>query len=918
MGALMMAPRLSLSRSFAAAGLSVVPIRSDGSKAAAVKWEAYQKQPPTDAELSRWFGNGSRYGLAVVHGKVSGGSECVDIDAPDLLDAFCELLEETAPGLYGRLVRVKTPRDGWHLIYRCPVVEGNQKLAERAVKVDVADEAEARRQGLRKLADGRWYKIDALVETRGEGGYAIAPGSPAECHPLGKPYELLNGSFADIPEITAEEREKLLACARAFNEFVDRRKVVDGQPRKAATPGKRPGDDYNERADVRALLERHGWKPLRTMGERELWARPGVSHTSASLLGGRTLYVFSTNAAPFDNGESYSPFAVYALLEHGGDFETAARDLARLGYGEQPPRQALKSPPTEAATQAQPGGGGEQEPRASKAKLLVDLVEREGVELFHNAEGKAFATITVNGRRQTYPLKSSHLKRHLAARFYAEYQSTIHPPAMAEALLTLEGRATYEGERREVYTRVAYHDGHIYVDLCNEAWQSVEVSKTGWRVVSDCPVRFRRAAGMLALPTPEEGGEVSDLRRHLNLEGAEYDEQWALVAAWLVQALRPRGPYPALCLHGEQGSGKSTAARMLRSLVDPNTASLRSAPKDERDLMIAANNSWCVAFDNLTTLSESLSNALCRLATGGGFATRELYANDEETIFDAQRPILLNGINEVATKSDLLDRSILVHLPVIAEEERRDEETIWGEFERDRPRIFGALLAALGVALGEIENTKLKSLPRMADFARWATAAEEGLGLAKGDFIGAYGKNRRGANETVLEFSPVAAELRELLADREQWEGQARALLAELNSRLEGRKEDPRKKEGWPRTARGLAEKLKAIAPNLRAAGFDVRFGARSKKGRTLTIIKTGKQPSPPSPRTPGLENQQLAAVTVGDGSGGNRHNSHHDRHQLNDCKIRPGDGGDGGDGYPPSFTNSTGKAAAGREVVEV
>ncbi|HYE72002.1 MAG TPA: hypothetical protein VEF04_01675, partial [Blastocatellia bacterium] len=212
----------------------------------------------------------------------------------------------------------------------------------------------------------------------------------------------------------------------------------------------------------------------------------------------------------------------------------------------------------------------EKEPRQSKASLLIELAQ--DIELFHNAEGKTFATINVNGHRETYLLKSSHLKRYLAARFYAEHKSTIHPPAMQEALLTLEGRAAYEGQQREVYTRVAYLDGHLYIDLCNETWQVVEVSKTGWKIVSDCPVRFRRASGMLALPTPVQGGKVESLRRHLNLEGEEYDSQWTLIAAWLVQSLRWRGPYPVLCLHGEQGSGKSTAARMLRSLFDPNTA----------------------------------------------------------------------------------------------------------------------------------------------------------------------------------------------------------------------------------------------------------------------------------------------------------------------------------------------------------
>ncbi len=128
-----------------------------------------------------------------------------------------------------------------------------------------------------------------------------------------------------------------------------------------------------------------------------------------------------------------------------------------------------------------------------------------------------------------------------------------------------------------------------------------------------------------------------------------------------------------LVLHGEQGSAKSTLVRILRALIDPNTAALRAAPRDERDLVIAARNSWCLALDNLSHLPDWLSDALCRLATGSGFATRELYTDAEETIFAAQRPIVLNGIEELATRGDLLDRALLLYLPAIPEAQRHDE-----------------------------------------------------------------------------------------------------------------------------------------------------------------------------------------------------------------------------------------------------
>ena len=145
-------------------------------------------------------------------------------------------------------------------------------------------------------------------------------------------------------------------------------------------------------------------------------------------------------------------------------------------------------------------------------------------------------------------------------------------------------------------------------------------------MLSDSPVRFRRARGMNALPVPRRGGSIEALRPFLNVQG---DEDFVLIVSWLVAALRPKGPYPVLVLQGEAGSAKSTAVRVLRALVDPNTSPLRSEPRETRDLMIAARNSWCIAFDNVSRLSPRLSDDLCRMATGGGFSTRQLYTDNE-------------------------------------------------------------------------------------------------------------------------------------------------------------------------------------------------------------------------------------------------------------------------------------------------
>ncbi|MBI3465504.1 MAG: hypothetical protein HY000_20985 [Planctomycetes bacterium] len=385
-------------------------------------------------------------------------------------------------------------------------------------------------------------------------------------------------------------------------------------------------------------------------------------------------------------------------------------------------------------------------------------------ELWHTPSKEAYATIVVDDHKENWSVRSQTFRRFLAKQFFDEHSKAMNSEALAAAVNLLEAKALFEGKEHRVYVRLAEHDGTVYLDLCNSNWQVVQITPTGWRVVDNPPVRFRRSRGMLALPTPEPGGNVDQLRGFLNLD----DNTWRLVISWLIAALHPRGPYPILALFAEQGSGKSTIGRLLRELVDPNSAPLRAEPNDCRDLMIAANNSWCLAYDNLSHVPPWLSDAVCRLSTGGGFATRELYTDQDEVIFDSQRPVLLTSIEEVATRSDLLDRCLFVSLPAIPEDRRRAEAELFEAFHRVQPQILGALLEAVAAALHRLPSIKLPSLPRMADFALWATAAETAFGWPEGMFLATYQANRESANELAIEASVIAHPLLELLESQGQ------------------------------------------------------------------------------------------------------------------------------------------------------
>jgi hypothetical protein len=478
----------------------------------------------------------------------------------------------------------------------------------------------------------------------------------------------------------------------------------------------------------------------------------------------------------------------------------------------------------------------------SQATLLVSLAD--AAELFHTPDGEPFVSVQVNGHRETWPLHGKDCRAWLARRFHEKERKTPGDQAIQEALSVLDGKARFDGAARPVFVRLAEREGAIYLDLADSERHAVEITPSGWRVVENPPVYFRRPRGLLALPTPIHGARLGELRRFVNTA----DEDWPLLAAWVIMAARPRGPYPILVLHGDQGAAKSTTSRVLRALVDPNAAPLRAEPRDLRDLMIAAKNGLLIPIDNLSRLPYWLSDAFCRLATGGGFATRELYTDADEALFDAQRPLIINGIEEIVARGDLIDRAIILYLPDIDETRRREEDAFWSEFDAAKPGLLGALLTAVGTAMRNLPGVKPERLPRMADFARWAIAAAPGADYEAIEFIAAYTQHRGAAQGIVLEALPVLSHIPTLLAAYDnRWEGDATELLAALGSRTD---ESIKRHRQWPTTPRELTNILRRSASGLRAAGIHVTFQPTKHK-RLIRLERVGIPSSPASPMPP-------------------------------------------------------------------
>lgn len=468
-----------------------------------------------------------------------------------------------------------------------------------------------------------------------------------------------------------------------------------------------------------------------------------------------------------------------------------------------------------------PGGRG-----PSQADMLIQFADN--AELFHTPSKNAFADIVVNGHRETWLVRSKGFRSWLIRCYYQETGGGVGTEAMQSAINAIEARALFDGPERNVFLRVGECNGHLYLDLCDEDWRAVEITSSGWQVIDNPPVRFRRTTGMKPLSCPEKGGSIAALRRFLNVQS---DADFVLVVSWALAALRPRGPYPVIVLSGEQGSAKSTFSSVLRALIDPNAAPLRALPREDRDLFIAANNAHVLAFDNVSGLPTWISDTLCRLATGGGFAVRQLHTDQDEVLFDAVRPAILNGIEDFVTRSDLADRAVLLTLAPIPEEERRPAQELETAFHAERPRILGVLLDAVVAGLAELPHTQLERLPRMADFALWATACETAL-WPPGTFSSAYSGNRSDAVEGIIEADPVAAATRTLMRNQPQWTGTATELLDALRQQVDMRVATSKT---WPSSPQTLSGRLRRAATVLRKTGIDIRYD-RVGRGRTRII----------------------------------------------------------------------------------
>ena len=462
---------------------------------------------------------------------------------------------------------------------------------------------------------------------------------------------------------------------------------------------------------------------------------------------------------------------------------------------------------------------GRQESQKAGDKL-IDLV-RSKCELFSDFEGKAYARFTINNHKEVYAIKSQEFTDYLQLWYWKDTQRAPSKTAFETAISSLSAAARFDGHKESIYTRVAQIEQTIYIDLCNDNWQVVEVSFDGVKVLDDSPVAFTRNNKMKLLPTPTIDSDYVNAKediklilKHINIK----EDQLPLVVGWLLMAKQnSKAAYPVLIVNGPAGSGKTTACEMLRELVDPNVANLVSQPKTSELRVVGAEN-HVLGFDNLSKVSPNFSDALCKIATGDNQIIRELYTTNSSFTVNIKKPIMLNGIPELAKRPDLVSRSVKLTLHKIGQ--IKTSEQAWYDFNQDRPRIFNALLYGCCIALATYENIKIDNMTRMSDFCKFATASHLAFGWSENQFMDAYRANVKSAYVDSLESSMFTMGIVTMFEKEVFFEGRPLELLERLEDEMYVSERTTRSSK-WPKTPKGVMEILDRSEDALAAIGID-------------------------------------------------------------------------------------------------
>jgi hypothetical protein len=892
-----------------ALGICSVPVRNDGSKAPFSFWKEYQEHLPTDKELWDWHHRGDS-GLGIVTGRTD-RDDGLDLEmfehegraiSEGINEEFLRHIAEAGlTEVWNRIMAGYweiSPSEGLHAYWLAPDICGNVKLAQRLATPE-------------ELAENPKDKYRTLIESRGRGGFSVAAPTPGSFHPSRRGW-IGVGSPENLAIITAEEREGIFACARkchkvpkgAIHERSERakhetlarpaRSQAEASPGSAAPQddaeaGTRPGDLFNQYGpDWSELLEPHGWRQAGAGADGEIrWTRPGKAGGPSATTGnpqheGDKFHCF-TSSTEFEPDESYSRFAVYAILNHDGDFAAAAAQLRKDGYvsaSEAAKTGDLKRPDVypailafEQAYDLRPAADGfyarpcdPDTPAVvteigddleyavmrwwrAQAEAWNDEVHRGAIEATDDWKAELEAQDPLVQLERLRKIVYDDQERKDEGESKTGTDPVPRVDTFSRIMKHLRASAT-QHEPVKLHLRVADGPGYVAVDLGDGSGSVVLITADGWEIVDPREIEgepwFRHGGAMMPQVRPVQPDDVvATLEAARNVLGLD-PAQWRLALAGLIGAYFPSIARPGWWLTGPSGAGKTTRGEMLTGWVDPvdHLGGRINLKRDERNARTKAMNTFVFTLDNASAISQDESDFWCTMHTGTSDQVRKLHSDNTMLNYSYRRIGLGTSLfMPTGFAPDALRR--MLHIQLESSDDHPDVVAIKETYDQIKPTVMGAVFTLIAEVLKHLPKAleePLPGIPEMSDFARRLKAADLAFpGLVADqehpEAGGLYEAYREAAIDILiaagLENPVVVAVIRALRT--------AGADLDEPPAKLYGRLcmaaglgvNDKR----WPPNAIQLGHKLTELTPTLERLGVIVKRD-RSKKSRHYIITR--------------------------------------------------------------------------------
>ncbi len=472
--------------------------------------------------------------------------------------------------------------------------------------------------------------------------------------------------------------------------------------------------------------------------------------------------------------------------------------------------------------------------KRSFADTVVDHLLSLDIDLFIDEEtGNPLASFP-DKSFVAYQIDSRHFTDQISSACWKKFGKGITDNNLKQVLASLRGKAIYDGVSRKVWNRTALYEDSVYYDLADNQHVVRIAPGKGFSVETTSPVKFYRYPHHKRQVIPLPGKCIELLRGHINVRD---DESWLLLWTYLPVALMPNIPRCLIEITGQKGAAKSTAARMLSSIIDPSAADLMAFSKKSEDVLLQASRHYFLAYDNLSKLSPEDQNILCGIVTGRSEIRRKLYTDSDEVILNHKAVVCLTSIEPVVKAQDLIDRSISIELEPIERSHRKSEEDIQDAFERDKPYILGAVFGLLSESLVICRQLPLTGWPRMADYVKLAASVAQAGGHSVQDYLAVYSSNEGRKFTRSIDDQWLIKPLEYLLTGKEQWTGSCSDLLRILREIAAAKIVPGLSFESLPKTANALSRELGMFASVLLVSGIKVERD-RSSVQRLVRIVK--------------------------------------------------------------------------------